>query len=260
MNTPGLLKTLLNHTYKSTVRTGFIRGGWLIKIFMGFLAVYFLAIFTLLGFYLPQLAVKQASEGETVIQIASQYILYIIITDVIMRFFFQSGGGINLKHYVLQPVYYKRLIHVLLLRSAFNFFNLLLLLFIIPFSVQAVFPEQGITAAIFFTAGMVFLMLFNSFIADYLRRLFAGSLKAALIMILCFAAVFSTVLIEGFALTDISKMILGKLLASPAALLCIVLPAVAYKMNQQYLAQNRYGEMWKVNANTTGFLSRLEWS
>ena len=103
-------------------------------------------------------------------------------------------------------------------------------------------------------------MLFNSFIADYLRRLFAGSLKAALIMILCFAAVFSTVLIEGFALTDISKMIFGKLLASPAALLCIVLPAVAYKMNQQYLAQNRYGEMWKVNANTTGFLSRLEWS
>ena len=144
MNTPGLPKTLLNHTYKSTVRTGFIRGGWLIKIFMGFLAVYFLAIFTLLGFYLPQLAVKQASEGETVIQIASQYILYIIITDVIMRFFFQSGGGINLKHYVLQPVYYKRLIHVLLLRSAFNFFNLLLLLFIIPFSVQAVFRSRAL--------------------------------------------------------------------------------------------------------------------
>lgn len=260
MNAPGLVKLLLSHTFKSTVRKGFVRGGWPVKILMGFLAVYFLAIFALLGFYLPQLAVKHAGEGETVIQIASQFILYILISDVIMRFFFQSGGGINIKHYILQPVYYKRLIHVLLLRSVFNFFNLLLLLFIIPFSVRAAYPEQGAAAAVFFTAGMVFLMLFNSLIADYLRRLFAGNFKAAVVMILVIAGIFSTELIEDFALTGFSQIIFGKILASPAALLFAALPVFAYKMNQRYLAQNRYGEMWKVSANKTGILSKLEWS
>ena len=192
MNALRLIQLLTGHTLKSTVRTGFVRGGWPAKFLMGFLAVYFIAIFTFLGYFLPQLALKHTAENETAIQVAAQFIVYILLSDIIMRFFFQSSAGINIKHYILQPVYYKKLIHLLLIRSLFNFFNVLLLLFIIPFSVRAVLPEQGTAAAVFFTAGMVFLMLFNSLIADYLRRVFAGNFKVALLMVVILAGIFAT--------------------------------------------------------------------
>lgn len=260
MNALGLIKLLFKHAYKSTVRTGFVRGGWPAKLLVGFFVVYFLAGFALLGYFLPQIAIKNTAENETVIQVASQFLLYILLSDLIMRFFFQSSAGINIKHYILQPVYYKKLIHLLLIRSLFNFFNALLLLFIFPFSVRAAFSEQGLAAGVFFTAGMVFLMLFNSLIADYLRRLYAGNLKASLLMSVLLAAVFATELLDNFTFTDVSQYIFGKLLASPAALLLVAFPVLAYKLNQRYLTQNRYGEMWKVSAKNNVFLSKLEWS
>ncbi len=260
MNALGLIKLLFKHAYKSTVRKGFVRGGWPAKLLVGFFVVYFLAGFALLGYFLPQIAIKNTAENETVIQVASQFLLYILLSDLIMRFFFQSSAGINIKHYILQPVYYKKLIHLLLIRSVFNFFNALLLLFIIPFSVRAALPEQGLAAGVFFTAGMVFLMLFNSLIADYLRRVFAGNFKAALLMVVILAGIFATEMLENIALTHVSQFIFGDLLASPAALLLAVMPVLAYRLNQRHLAENRYGEMWKVSAKKSGFLSRLEWS
>ena len=236
-----------------------MRGGWPAKIFIGFIALYFLLFFGLAGIYLPQFALKNTGESQTVIGLASKYVLYILVADLVMRFFFQSGAGLNIKHYILRPVYFRQIIRFLLLRSLFNFFNAAMLLFIIPFTVRAVHLESGTAAAVFFLTGMFSLMLFNSLIADYLRRLFAGNLKVALIIILVITVLFSVEPVDFFTLTDVSQFIFEPVLSSPFAILAVLLPAGAFKLNVRYLEKNRYSETWRISTSKTGFLSKLEW-
>jgi hypothetical protein len=247
------------HSLKSTIRAGFIRGGWGAKIILGILGFYLLGLVYLLGYFLPVLAQKAVTPEQDLVQVSAQFILYYLFADLAFRFIAQPMNGVELRHYVLLPVPYRKLIRFMLGRSLFNYFNLIALVVFVSYAFRALWPEMGILTALSWLAGLVFLMLGNSLLALYLKRVFAGNSLSGLIML---GVIVVLVLLEWLTNQTgmrISEKVFSMLLTSPLALIFLVYPFVTYNANFRYLLHNRYSERWQVSASEGGLWSRLEW-
>jgi len=253
---------LIQHAFLSTFRGGFFRGGMAAKLVLGFLSFYFLFMAAVLSLVLPDLARNAIEGSETIVDVAARFLVYYVLLDIIFRFLVQSFSGVNLQHYILLPLSYKKLIHFMLGRSLFNFFNIITLIIFIPFAMRGVAVDMGWYTAVCWLTGMVALMLGNSLVAVYLKFLFSGSLRASLIMVGILVLVFSTELLgeTAMATTSWSANVFGGLLSGPAAMLFIVFPVLAYWLNHRYLSENRYAENARVAASDSdGIWSQLEW-
>lgn len=252
---------LILHSVLSAFRGGIVRGGLAVKILMGFLALYFLLIISVLSFFLVSLGRDAAGDEVTLIALSSRFVVYFFLTDLMLRFFFQSLSGLKIEHYILLPISYKNLIHFMLGRSLFNFFNLLSLIIIVPFALFAILPEMGTSKALVWLIGLLALMIGNSLLAVYLKLRFTGNVWVALIMLLALALIGSTELMQAseLAASNWSEMLFGNLLSGPWSALLWVLPVVFYTLNDRYLSTNRYAESQRVSASAGGIWSRLEW-
>ncbi len=253
---------LILHSIQSAIRGGIVRGGLAVKILMGFLALYFLLMAAVLSFFLVGLGQDAAGDEVTLIELSSRFVVYYFLSDLMLRFFFQSLSGVKIEHYILLPVSYKKLIHFMLGRSLFNYFNLLSLIVIVPFALFAILPEMGAYKAIVWLLGLLALMMTNSLFAVYLKLRFAGNLWVALSMMIALLLIGSTEVMQGTSLaTSIwSEWLFGNILSAPWSAVLWVLPVVFYALNQRYLAINRYAESQRLSASSDGGIwSHLEW-
>lgn len=253
---------LITHSIKSTLRSGFFRGGLAIRLFMGFVSLYFLVIAGVLSLVLPDLARKAITGSETLVDITAQYVLYYLLVDLFLRFLLQSLKGVNLQHYILLPVSYRQLIHIMLGRSLFNFYTLIALIVIVPFAIRGVAVDLGVYTSVFWLFGMLALVAGNSLLAVYLKFLFSGSFKASLVMVAVLALVFSSELwgLPELSVSQYMPAVLTPVLSGPLALLLLAYPVISYLANFRYLVANRYAESTKVaDSSQDNFWSRLEW-
>ncbi|MFD2566924.1 DUF5687 family protein [Pseudotenacibaculum haliotis] len=105
-----------------------------IKIFMGFFALYFIAMFLGMGFGLfPVL--KKAYPDQDPFTIVNQALFYWISADLAVRFFLQKLPVMTVKPFLTLPVKRSKIVNFVLTKSIFSFFNFLPLFFAIPFSI-----------------------------------------------------------------------------------------------------------------------------
>ena len=249
----------INHAFKSTIRAGFIRGGWGAKIVLGILGSYMVGLVFLLGYFLPRLAQDAVTPERNLVDVSAQFILYYLFIDLAFRFIAQSMNGVELRHYVLLSVPYRKLIRFMLGRSLFNFFNLIALVVFLSYAFRALWPEMGIVVALSWLAGIVFLTVGNSLFALYLKRLFAGNALSGLVMLGVVAVLALIEWLTNQGGMRVSEMVFSRALSSPLSLILCVYPFVAYRANLRYLLRNRYAERWQVAASEGGLWSRLEW-
>lgn len=253
---------LIKHSIKSTLRSGFFRGGLAIRLFMGLISLYFLVIAGVLSIVLPELARKVIDGNETLVDITSKYLLYYLLVDLFLRFLAQSLKGVNLQHYILLPVSYRRLIHLMLGRSLFNFYTLLALIVFVPFAIRGVAADMGGYTAVFWLVGMLALITGNSLLAVYLKLLFSGGIKASLVMVGLMVLAFASESLgfPEFSLSQYLPAVLSPVLSGPWALVLFVYPVLGYRANFLFLVSNRYAESARVaDSSKDTFWSKLEW-
>ncbi len=252
--------TLWAHQWKKSLRAKAFSQGWGVKILVGFLILYFGGMFLLAGLFLPELLQKAYPEASSVTAIYGQFILYYMLADLAMRFFLQDLNMLTLQHYLLTPVRKSKLIHFLLGGSVFNFFNALPLLFIIPFAFRGVLPELGLPAMLYWLLGMLLLVLFDHFVAIYLKRVAAVKQMAFIAFALFVGLLFTGNALQWFDLQSWSGSLFGPLGQAWFTGVPLIAVGLLYGLNYRFLFHQGYIDQWKKHDKeaTTQSFSYLE--
>ncbi|WP_158840025.1 DUF5687 family protein [Polaribacter sp. L3A8] len=137
-----------------------------IKILMGFFALYFILLFLGLGiggFFM----IKEQFPNQDPLVVVNSFLLFAITGDLIFRYLMQNLPIMNIKPLLVLPVKKNTIVHYVLVKSSFSFFNIMSLFFYIPFSLVLI-KEGYVTEGVL---GWLLLMILLIQSANFLNFL-----------------------------------------------------------------------------------------
>lgn len=138
-----MIKHFIRLEWKQFLRSKSFSQSLAIKIVIGFLVLYFLGSFLLLGIG-AYFLLKDIFPGQDPVVLVNNYLIYWFLIDLIYRFFVQKIPALNIKPLMVFPIKKKTVIHYLLGKSGFSFYNFIPLFFYLPFCIVLLF--QGYSA------------------------------------------------------------------------------------------------------------------
>lgn len=147
--------------WKSFFRSAGMTANIAMKILMGFLAIYFMVIFVLggVGAYL---GLQKA--GMEPIATVNKFLIYYLLADLVMRFFFQKMPVLNIKPLLTLPIKKSTIVHFTLGKTILSFFNWMHAFFFLPFVITAIWNGESAIKMFIWLIGMIFLIYINNFI------------------------------------------------------------------------------------------------
>lgn len=227
--------------WKSFFRSASLGKDISIRIFMGFLAVYFILSFLALGIGLyPMLT--EFFPGRDPLSAANSLVLYWVAADLFVRFLVQALPVVDIRPLLILPVPKGKVVHYLLLRSLSSLFNLFPLLVVVPFGIYCVLKGNYDTVAMLaWGLCMVSFVLSVNYLNFLLKKKFTGNIRS-----------FLPVAVTGMALAVLESMdvlelgvwcgrVLDGLVAYPYLVvvpLCV--PVLLYCWNHRMLCRHFY--------------------
>ena len=156
-----MFKHFIKLEWKSFFRSASLGTNIAMKIFMGFMALYFTVVFIGAGvgvFFLIQEEFK-LDPLETV----NKFLIYYFVADLVLRYFLQKMPVLNIKPLLTLPIKKDTIVHFTLGKTILSFFNILHAFFFIPFTVVLILNGYGYHA-ILWHLGIVALIYSNNFI------------------------------------------------------------------------------------------------
>ena len=158
-----MISKFLGLEWKSFVRSASFGKGLALKILMGFLALYFLVIFLILGVALYP-GLKKMFPQEDPLNIVNNILFYWILADLVFRFFFQKLPVMLAKPLLTLPIKTSKIVNYVLGKSATSFFNILPLFAIIPFGLTLIIEGYPIISVITWMLSLVLVTLIVNFL------------------------------------------------------------------------------------------------
>ena len=235
-----MFKKFLWLEWKSFFRSASLGKSIALKIFMGFLAVYFIVAFLGLGLGLHAL-LKAILPSEQPIFSVNRFVLLWFLADVVMRFFMQSLPVINIRPLMVMPVKKKTVIHFVLLKSLSSFYNMLPLLVIIPFGIMSVAKGANPVIVISWMIATVAFTGAVNYGNFLIKKKFAENLKALLPFVIAVAGLGLLEYFEVFSITGAFASAMITVITIPfLSAIFLVLPVGLYLWNLAYLNKNFY--------------------
>lgn len=230
-----------HHCLKSFRAPGFYKN-LVVNIFMGLTVLYFLVIFVLLGFLLPQILAETLPHLDPA-DTFSGAILFVLILFLLIRFLFQPLSVINLQSYQMLPIRRNTLVNYLLLKPLLNPINYITLCFAIPFAITGISPAYGMGSAFRFVLLVVLLVISNTLFASYLKRKFGANIVAIIIFLLIIAGLAAMEYFKIFSFFGLSRQIFVGIIKNPFGWIAALgLGTFAYMPNRWFFARNYYPE------------------
>lgn len=161
-----MIKQFLNLEWKAFFRSASFQVNVFLKILMGLGALYFIFVFAALGIGLFFGLKKMELEPlETV----NKFLIYYIVLDLVLRYFFQKMPVINIKPMLLMPFKKSKIVNFALGKTALSFFNLIHAFFFIPFSIVLLIQDYSLLGIIGWHLGIIGLIYINNFINVFLN-------------------------------------------------------------------------------------------
>lgn len=158
-----MINRFLSLEWKSFFRSASFGKSIGIKIFMGFLAVYFMVIFLIMGIGLfPGL--KKLFPDQDPFVIVNNFLFYWILGDLIFRFFFQKLPVMMVKPLLTLPVKRSNVVNYVLGKSALSFFNFLPLFAIIPFGITLIIKDYPTGSVLIWMLALAITTLISNFL------------------------------------------------------------------------------------------------
>ena len=258
-----IITDLIKQDWKKGFRSKGFYKSLSVKLLMGFMGLYFAAIFLFLGFFLGDM-LDEASETLKPLEVFNGATLYILLAAITIRFFLQQLNTLNLPAYQQLPIKRSTLVNFLLLKPAFSFGNYMTLLVIIPFAVKSVFAYYTGAVALRFIVNCMLLIWFDMWIAAYLKRRFGSSMLMLPVILIVLGGLGALEYFKVFSLFEVSRQVFNFLILNPFGLLLSAATAgLAYALNLWFFSRNYYPENFneklKLNDNrVTGGFSFLE--
>ncbi|OAD46306.1 DUF5687 family protein [Polaribacter atrinae] len=180
-----MISHFLKLEWKQYFRSAHWQKGIALKIIMGFLVLYFLIAFLTIGiggYYL----LKKAYPTSDPLQLVNSYLLFAVLTDLIVRYLMQTLPIMNIKPLLILPIPKNKLVHYVLGKSAFSVFNILSLFFYIPFSIVLIKEGYNIAGVLGWLATMILIIQSSNFLNFLINKnnkalLIIGAILASLI-------------------------------------------------------------------------------
>jgi hypothetical protein len=156
-----MIQYFIKFEWKQFFRSSYWQKSIALNILMGFLALYFMLTFLVLGISIYPLLKKQFPESDPLIMV-NGFLFYWFLGDLVMRFFLQKLPVMNIKPLLALPIKRSKILNYVLGKSAISFFNFLPLFAIIPFGVILIFEDYSTTTALIWMLLMyVFTLIIN---------------------------------------------------------------------------------------------------
>ncbi len=253
--------SLIFHLWKGTTRSLLWYRSLVANIFVGI--VLFLVAINLLGIGLCiDHIFKYFFPEADAVRLFNSIVLYYFFLDLVLRLFFQKTPGMVVQPYLHLPVARGQIVHFLLVRSAFSFFNILSLLIFVPFALKLVQPAHSWLATLIWMGAIFSLMLSASFLHFYLEKLQLVQPQRVLLFLIVGMALLALDRLQFFSLSTLSENIFQYLLAHPFAIIFpLLLLAGLYRLNFNFLIKQLYLERLGAakipNRSVLGSLSYL---
>jgi hypothetical protein len=207
-----------------------------IKIVMGFLGLYFITMFLFMGigaFY----GLKKFFPEQDPLMVVNSFLLYAITADLIFRYLMQKLPLMHIQPFLTLPIHKNKIVHYVLLKSSFSFFNVLGLFFFIPFSVVLIKEGYEVNGVF----GWLFLMILLIQSANFLNFLINKNNKAFALLFVLLTVGFLTQHYQFFDLPGTIGHGFDFIYHNPiCALLGLVLLSVLYRLNFNQLRSLMY--------------------
>ncbi|MAZ26816.1 MAG: hypothetical protein CL868_07025 [Cytophagaceae bacterium] len=156
-----MLKHFIKLEWKSFFRAASFQTNLVLKIFMVFGALYFMAMFVAMaiGAYF---GLEKA--GYEPLGMVNKFLIYYFVVDLLMRYFFQKMPVINIQPLLLLPFKKSKIVSYALGKTAISFFNIIHAFFFIPFSIVLIANGYDAMSVLCWNLGLIFMVYVNNFI------------------------------------------------------------------------------------------------
>ena len=180
-----MIKRFLSLEWKAFFRSasfGKILG---IKIFMGFMALWFILMFLGMGFGLFKV-LKEVFPNKDPLLIVNSFLFYWILGDLVLRFFFQKLPVLSVKPLLTLPVKRSKVVNYVLGKSALSFFNFLPLFAIIPFGVILIINDYPIANVLVWMLTLIIVVFTINFL-NFIIESFSAETELSFLPIILIA-------------------------------------------------------------------------
>lgn len=250
-----MIKRLITLEWKQFFRSKAMGRSLAIKILIGFLALYFIGSFLLLGLG-TYFLLEETFPKKDPLEIVNSYLLFWFAADLAYRFFLQKLPVMNIQPLMTLPIHRNKIIHYVLGKTTFSFYNLLPLFFFVPFSVVLITQGYPVINVIPWFLAMLFFELsvnYLNFLVNKINVVFYG----VLVLLLSLAG------LEYFGIVDItgaSEYFFNRIYEVPYTFLIPFLLAVLlYRRNFDFLQKGFYLDDKISEGVTEAKTNELNW-
>lgn len=156
-----MFKQFIRLEWKSFLRSASFGTNVVLKIFMGLAALYFIAVFLLLGFGIyPLLKQYDMNPFETV----NKFLIYYFFLHLIIRYFMQKMPVMNIRPLLTLPIKRDTIVHFTLGKTALSFFNWIHVFLFVPFSIMLIINNHSILNVILWHLGIIGIVYASNFV------------------------------------------------------------------------------------------------
>lgn len=256
-----MFKRFLQLEWKSFIRSASFGQSLGLKIFMAFIAVYFLLSFLVLGIGLYPL-LKQFFPEQPPMMVVNNFVVIWLVSELFVRFMMQSLPIMNVKPMMVNNIKRKEMIRFVLWKSLFSFYNLLTPIVVIPFGIWCI--TQGDYTAlqtIAWIVAMLSLVASANYANFLLKKKFADNLKALIPYLVVAVALAGLEYFEVFKISTFIGELITWIFKYPFLTLIPVLIAYGlYRWNFNYLKHNFYLDSGLKGKTTKVETTDLSWT
>ncbi|MEL4307088.1 DUF5687 family protein [Joostella sp. CR20] len=162
-----MIKHFLSLQWKSFFRSASFATNLGMKIFMGFLALYFMGSFAVMGgasYYI----IEEELQMDAFVTI-NRLLIYYLVCDLVFRYMLQKMPVVNIKPLLYLPFSKNKIVHFSLWKTVISFFNIIHLFFFVPFSVVLIMKGYPPLQVIIWAIAVFALFYCNNFINIFLN-------------------------------------------------------------------------------------------
>ena len=222
--------------WKQYFRSSYWGKGIALKIIMIFFALYFILSFLAIGIGGYFILKKEYPEQDP-LQVVNSFLIFAILGDLIFRYLMQKLPIMNIKPMLILPIKKSSLVHYVLGKSSFSFFNFMSLFFYVPFSIVLMKEGYAVNGVL----GWFFAMLFIIQATNFLNFLINKNNLAFWVIAIATLGLISLQLFDIFDITNYSQQVFDSIVANPLlALVPLAIAITLYYLNYKLLKTKVY--------------------
>ncbi len=237
-----MIKWFLSFQWKTAVRSPMWNKNLVLNLVIGFFLLLFGFYILILGLFMEKILTEVFPESN-IYDKFNGLLLYYFLADLMFRFMAQSLPKLTIESFLHLPIRKNQIVHFMVGRTVFDIFNFIPLLVLIPVTFTIVTPQLGSSLAVLWLIASFFLVLANSFLATFLKRLMGSKPLIIAGIGILFVILIVLEKFEIISLSVISSKLFGYMLAHPYML---GFPAlwmiICYILHFRFLKMHLYPE------------------